>query len=121
MLLGRLVSGALWLGQPAQGAAAPGVCLGDCFAHDPAVIRRPSDGTYFRFNTGNMIGIWKAPGLGGPWTYQGKALPGGSVINLPGNKDLWASARPQGRDWKQKFPWFLTDSNTLGAGRPPSR
>lgn len=41
-----------------QAYADPGACSGDCWAHDPAVIRRSSDGVYFRFNTGSEIGIW---------------------------------------------------------------
>lgn len=47
------------------GAAAypdPGACSGDCWAHDPALVKR-SDGTYFRFNTGSKIGIWKASAI----------------------------------------------------------
>ncbi|KAF7876477.1 hypothetical protein EAF04_001567 [Stromatinia cepivora] len=68
----------------------PGACSGNCNAHDPALIQRSSDGTWFKFNTGNGIGIWKATALAGPWTYVGDALTGGSRINLAGNKDLWA-------------------------------
>ncbi len=94
--------------------ANPGACSGDCFAHDPAVIRRDSDGVYFRFNTGNEIGIWKSRSLAGPWTYQGKVLPSGSAINLKGNTDLWVT-----------IPCILpsTAANTnapgQGARRPP--
>ncbi|KAK2071248.1 hypothetical protein P8C59_005686 [Phyllachora maydis] len=68
----------------------PGACTGDCFAHDPALVRRASDGAYFRFNTGNEIGIWKAGNVTGPWVYQGKALPSGSSVKQAGNTDLWA-------------------------------
>ncbi|KAA8566680.1 hypothetical protein MFRU_044g00170 [Monilinia fructicola] len=70
--------------------ANPGSCTGACYAHDPALIQRSSDGTWFKFNTGNGIGIWKSAALAGPWTYVGDALSGGSKINLAGNKDLWA-------------------------------
>ncbi|KAM0131533.1 hypothetical protein ACHAP3_006894 [Botrytis cinerea] len=69
--------------------ANPGACSGNCYAHDPALIQRSSDGTWFKFNTGNGIGIWKATALAGPWTYVGDALSGSS-INLSGNTDLWA-------------------------------
>lgn len=40
----------------------PGACSGDCWAHDPCMIKR-SDGTYFRFNTGSKIGIWTADAI----------------------------------------------------------
>lgn len=40
----------------------PGSCSGDCWAHDPCMIKR-SDGTYFRFNTGSEIGIWTASAI----------------------------------------------------------
>lgn len=68
--------------------ANPGPCSGSCNVHDPALIRR-SDGTYFRFSTGNRIQIATARSLAGPWTIKGSALPDGSTIDLPGNKDLW--------------------------------
>lgn len=71
-----------------QAYGNPGACSGQCWSHDPSVVRR-DDGTYFRFETGSKIGIWKAPDLVGPWTYQGAALPSGSKINLKGNDDLW--------------------------------
>ena len=71
------------------GYPPPGNCAGDCFAHDPALARRDSDGVYFRFNTGNGIGIYKSTHLTGPWAYRGKVLPSGSSIKLAGNKDLW--------------------------------
>ncbi|KAF7912290.1 uncharacterized protein EAF01_001311 [Botrytis porri] len=69
--------------------ANPGACSGNCYAHDPALIQRSSDGTWFKFNTGNGIGIWKATALAGPWTYVGDALSKSS-IDLTGNSDLWA-------------------------------
>jgi arabinan endo-1,5-alpha-L-arabinosidase len=71
------------------GYAGPGACSGDCTVHDPALIRRESDGTYFRFSTGSMISYASAPAIEGPWTTLGSALPGGSSINLAGNTDLW--------------------------------
>lgn len=72
--------------------AAPGACSGNCFAHDPSLIRRSSDGTYFRFNTGGGVQIYKADSLEGEWTYEGDALPGGSSIDLDGNTDLWVGS-----------------------------
>lgn len=70
---------------------SPGACSGDCWAHDTALIKRTSDGTYFRFNTGSEIGIYKADSISGPWTYEGAAIEGGSKIDLTGNTDLWVS------------------------------
>lgn len=70
----------------------PGACSGDCWAHDPCMIKR-SDGTYFRFNTGSEIGIWTADAITGPWVYKGAALPSGSKIALAGNTDLWVSEK----------------------------
>jgi arabinan endo-1,5-alpha-L-arabinosidase len=92
MWLPRFVSALLVfysLGAEVQGYANPGACSGQCWSHDPSVIRRSSDGTYFRFETGSEVGIWKSPALTGPWTYQGKVVPAGSIINLAGNTDLW--------------------------------
>jgi arabinan endo-1,5-alpha-L-arabinosidase len=71
--------------------AAPGACSGACWSHDPAVIQRASDGTYFRFSTGGGIQITTASSIAGPWTIQGYALADGSSIDLDGNTDLWAS------------------------------
>ncbi|KAJ2898480.1 glycoside hydrolase family 43 [Zalerion maritima] len=74
----------------AMGYANPGSCSGQCWSHDPSVIQRSSDGTYFRFETGSLIGIWKASSLTGSWVYQGAVVPSGSSINLDGSDDLWA-------------------------------
>ena len=71
--------------------ANPGACSGICTnAHDPSIVRRQSDGTYFRFSTGNKIAIHTAPSLSGPWAYKCAMLPSGSSIQLAGNQDLWA-------------------------------
>ena len=70
--------------------ANPGSCSGSCQVHDPALIQRSSDGTYFRFSTGNKIQIATASSIEGPWTIKGSALPSGSKIDLAGNQDLWA-------------------------------
>ncbi|KAI4086337.1 MAG: hypothetical protein LQ339_009050 [Xanthoria mediterranea] len=65
-------------------------CNGICTnAHDPSLIRR-DDGTYSRFSTGGKIAVHTAPSIQGPWTYNGAALPNGSIINKAGNQDLWA-------------------------------
>ncbi|RJE21660.1 Arabinan endo-1,5-alpha-L-arabinosidase [Aspergillus sclerotialis] len=74
----------------AHGYANPGACSGPCNVHDPSLIRRESDGLYFRFSTGNKISYATAESIEGPWTNVGSMLPGGSVINLEGNDDLWA-------------------------------
>jgi arabinan endo-1,5-alpha-L-arabinosidase len=70
--------------------ANPGACSGVCVTHDPSVVRRSSDGKFFRFTTGNEILVATADAITGPWTNEGSALPGGSSINLAGNTDLWA-------------------------------
>jgi arabinan endo-1,5-alpha-L-arabinosidase len=95
MLFNKIISGlalALSFTSAVRAYADPGLCSGDCWAHDPSLIRRASDGVYFRFNTGSEIGIWKADSLTGPWVYQGKVLPNGSSINLAGNTDCWVCA-----------------------------
>jgi hypothetical protein len=72
-----------------QAYSEPGACSGYCWAHDPAVIQRASDGTYFKFNTGTGIQYATASSLAGPWTIQGYVLPNGSSINNAGSKDPW--------------------------------
>ena len=74
-----------------QGYANPGACSGHCYAHDPSVIQRASDGLYFKFNTGGGIEIATSSSLTGSWTLQGSVLPSGSKIALTGNTDLWVS------------------------------
>ncbi|KAL2825036.1 glycosyl hydrolase [Aspergillus cavernicola] len=74
----------------AYGYASPGACSGVCNMHDPSLIRRESDGTYFRFSTGNRISYVSASSIEGPWTAIGSVLPDGSSIDLAGNTDLWA-------------------------------
>ncbi|KAI9734351.1 MAG: hypothetical protein M1834_002457 [Cirrosporium novae-zelandiae] len=66
------------------------ICTGNCsYIHDPSVLQ-DSDGTYYRFSTFAEIAIATASSLDGPWTYQGRALPQGSSIDLAGNTVLWA-------------------------------
>ncbi|PBP21281.1 glycoside hydrolase, family 43 [Diplocarpon rosae] len=64
-------------------------CSGACWAQDPAVILRASDGLYLKFNTGVNIEIASSSYLNGPCTLQGSALTSGSNIDNHGNKDLW--------------------------------
>ncbi|KAL4895298.1 putative arabinan endo-1,5-alpha-L-arabinosidase A [Aspergillus ambiguus] len=73
-----------------HGYASPGSCSGVCNVHDPSLIRRESDGKYFRFSTGNKISYASASSIAGPWTSVGSMLPEGSSIELEGNDDLWA-------------------------------
>ncbi|POM72187.1 Arabinan endo-1,5-alpha-L-arabinosidase A precursor [Phytophthora palmivora] len=73
-----------------NGYATPGACSGICTnAHDPSIIQN-SNGTYYRFSTGNKIAVHSAPDISGPWKYEGAALPDGSSIDLKGKDDLWA-------------------------------
>lgn len=74
----------------AQPYPNPKNCIGDCFAHDPSVARRGTDGTYFRFSTLDLISIRTAPALEGPWTSVGSVIDGASIIDLDGNNVLWA-------------------------------
>lgn len=69
----------------------PGPCTGDCWAHDPSMIQRDSDGMYFRFSTANGVNTMMSPSIEGPWQDVGEALPNGSKIQLDGvgNKNIW--------------------------------
>ncbi|PYI08344.1 arabinan endo-1,5-alpha-L-arabinosidase A [Aspergillus sclerotiicarbonarius CBS 121057] len=68
----------------------PESCSGTCVVSDPGLMRRVSDGKYFRFSTGGEITFATADSLLGPWTGVGSVVPGGSSIDLSGNTDLWA-------------------------------
>lgn len=71
--------------------ADPLACSGTCTdTHDPTLIQRDSDGTYFRFATGGGIPIYSATSLTGSWTYLGEVLPSGSSIDNSGSDDAWA-------------------------------
>ncbi|PYH91135.1 arabinan endo-1,5-alpha-L-arabinosidase A [Aspergillus ellipticus CBS 707.79] len=74
----------------AFGYADPESCSGECVVSDPGLIRRVSDGKYFRFSTGNEISYASSDSLLGPWDVIGSVLPDGSKIDLAGNTDLWA-------------------------------
>jgi arabinan endo-1,5-alpha-L-arabinosidase len=54
-------------------------------------LMRRRDGTWFRFNAGNKIGIWKSRSLSGPWNYAGNALQTNSSIHIKGSDFLWVS------------------------------
>ncbi|KAJ5669549.1 arabinan endo-1-5-alpha-L-arabinosidase C [Penicillium macrosclerotiorum] len=71
---------------------ARGPCTGDCWTHDPAMIRRESDGKYFRFSTGTGVNTMTSSALKGPWTDVGAALPDGSIITVEGvdSTNIWA-------------------------------
>ncbi|KAF3767082.1 family 43 glycoside hydrolase [Cryphonectria parasitica EP155] len=69
----------------------PEPCTGSCFAQDPALIQRASDGVYFRFNTDTYIDIYKSTGdVSGPWENVGNVLPNGSIIDIVEGEGLWA-------------------------------
>ena len=57
--------------------------------HNPNVVLR-NDGAYFRFSTLDGINIATSSSIDAPWTNVGSVSPQGSVIDLSGNKDLWA-------------------------------
>ncbi len=67
----------------------PRSCTGYCWAHDPAVIQRESDGLYFKFNTGTGIQYATSTSLDGSWTIQGYVLLDGSSIDNAGSDDPW--------------------------------
>lgn len=71
--------------------ADPELCSGSCWAHDPALIQRASDGLYFRFNTDTYVDIKTSTSLSGPWTDAGSVLPSGSIATEAGSTGLWAS------------------------------
>lgn len=85
-----IIASLMGLAAVVKGYADPMACSGVCNnAHDPALIRRDSDGRYYRFSTGGKIAIHSAPSINGPWTYLRAAIPAGSKINLAGKDDLW--------------------------------
>ena len=94
MLLSSFLTVAAALASQVYGYANPLACSGTCTnTHDPSIIRRASDGTYFRFATGGGIAIHKASSIQGPWTYQGYALASGSTIDNSGSDDMWVCIR----------------------------
>ncbi|KAF9735337.1 hypothetical protein PMIN06_000578 [Paraphaeosphaeria minitans] len=86
-----IIASLVGLAATVEGYADPMACSGVCNnAHDPALIRRDSDGMYYRFSTGGKIAIHSAKTINGPWSYLHAAIPAGSKINLTGKDDLWA-------------------------------
>ncbi|KAJ5856417.1 uncharacterized protein N7529_010361 [Penicillium soppii] len=69
-----------------------GPCTGSCWAHDPGMIQRVSDGKYYRFSTGTGVPISSSPSVKGPWTDLGAALPNGTSIKLDNtdSMNIWA-------------------------------
>jgi arabinan endo-1,5-alpha-L-arabinosidase len=77
----------------AQSFPIPQPCSGVCgYVHDPTVVIRESDGTYFRFATFEDLQIATAPSMQGPWSCDGPVLPNGSEIPITGSNadSLWA-------------------------------
>lgn len=74
----------------ANSYANPGTCTGDCLSHDPSIILRTTDDTYFRFQTGGGIYIYIADAITGTWDYACEMLPDGSSVSNSGSDDLWA-------------------------------
>ena len=81
----------LLYGLAAQAASRPDPepCTGNCtWVRDPSVIKRASDGTWFRLSINGDIAIASAPALTGPWTYQGAMLPGGTSIQVIDGQEI---------------------------------
>ncbi|TKX24749.1 glycosyl hydrolases family 43 protein [Elsinoe australis] len=73
-----------------QGYAMPMACSGICTnTHDPSLIRRSSDGKYFRFATGGRMPVFTAPALNGPWSQAGTVLQANAKVSGQ-NSDMWA-------------------------------
>lgn len=85
-----------------HGYADPEPCTGDCFAHDPGLMQRSSDGVYFRFNTDTMIEIMKGDSLSGPWESVGSVLPDGSSIDIAADQGYWVCSELLPLNF---FPW----------------
>lgn len=84
-------AGLLTLSTNVNAYSDPEPCTGSCWAHDPALIQRASDGLYFRFNTDTYIDVKTSKSLSGPWTDAGSVLPSGSSITVSGSTGLWVS------------------------------
>ncbi|KAH0355146.1 putative arabinan endo-1,5-alpha-L-arabinosidase A, partial [Aureobasidium melanogenum] len=91
MKLVTILSGVVSLAATVLAYSNPLPCSGTCGnAHDPSLIRRTSDGTYFRFSTGGGIAVHTASSAQGPWVYKGQVLPNGANVANSGKTDLWA-------------------------------
>ncbi|KAG6611158.1 arabinan endo-1 [Phytophthora cinnamomi] len=106
-----------------NGYAAPGECSGICTnAHDPSIIQS-SNGTYYRFSTGNNVSVHSAPDITGPWEFKGPALPDGSSIDLKGRYDLWAPDVHKVGDFYYLYysvSSFGTQNSAIGVARSSS-
>jgi arabinan endo-1,5-alpha-L-arabinosidase len=90
MKLFTILSGVVSLAATVLAYSNPLACSGVCTnAHDSSLIRRTSDGTYFRFSTGSGIAIHTASSIQGPWVYKGQVLPNGANVANSGKTDLW--------------------------------
>jgi len=104
----------------------PLACSGTCTdTHDPSMIRRSSDGTYFRFATGGLIPIFTSPALTGPWTAAGQVLSADANVDNSGNDDLWVSRRltvsPCLADLSSRLPTSISlDRRTTVSTPPPA-
>ncbi|RPA87701.1 putative arabinan endo-1,5-alpha-L-arabinosidase A [Ascobolus immersus RN42] len=67
---------------------SPQPCTGACGTHDPTIIRRASDGLYFRFATNGYINTATSWSLSGPWTDRGPAVNRPPSMNY--GTDYWA-------------------------------
>ncbi|KAI5296585.1 hypothetical protein KEM52_006206 [Ascosphaera acerosa] len=70
----------------------PGKCVGDCYAHDPSIVQRESDGLYFKFTTREYLEYATSKSIEGPWTIVGHILPEGSKLypEFGENDNVWA-------------------------------
>ncbi|KAJ3746532.1 glycoside hydrolase family 43 protein [Lentinula detonsa] len=73
-------------------AATPNPIAGSdtVVVRDPSIWYNSGLGKYFVFSTDNNIAIWTSSAITGPWTNVGSVLPSCSIIDLPGNCNLWA-------------------------------
>ena len=94
-LFSILVGLSLLVTDLASGYVNPEKCKGICGnAHDPAIIRRDEDNTYFRFSTGRAISVYSAPDITGPWKELGDILTKGSKVDLKGKRTFWVNIIP---------------------------
>lgn len=82
VLFGAVAAAANW--------PAAGKCTGECYAHDPSIVQRESDGKYFKFTTREFLEYASSDSLEGPWEIVGKILPNGSKLkDYAVNDNIW--------------------------------
>ncbi|KAI5287292.1 hypothetical protein KEM54_006094 [Ascosphaera aggregata] len=83
-LFGTFAAAAAW--------PAAGKCYGDCYAHDPSIVQRESDGLYFKFTTREYLEYATSMSLEGPWKIVGYVLPEGSKLKdeYGSDENVWA-------------------------------